>query len=178
MAIIRSDAKMKELILYVAKKSEDDATFGATKLNKILWAADFITYARTGKAITGLEYFRLPKGPALKQFLPIRNEMIGAGDCAEQIRDHFGHKQKRLIALREPDLGGFSGPEIAQVDEVLTRLKNRTAAEVSNWSHRFRGWEAADLEEVIPYETIFVSRRPLTETEKEFGATISPTAPA
>ena len=48
-----NDAKLRELILYVAERCENDPDFGALKLNKILFNADFIAYALTGKAITG-----------------------------------------------------------------------------------------------------------------------------
>ena len=40
--------KLKELILHIAKECCDDPTFGATKLNKILWWADFLFYRATG----------------------------------------------------------------------------------------------------------------------------------
>jgi hypothetical protein len=32
-----SDERLQELILYIAEKCEEDPTFGATKLNKILY---------------------------------------------------------------------------------------------------------------------------------------------
>jgi hypothetical protein len=35
------DRKMKELILYLASKSEDDPRFSSTKLNKLLFYCDF-----------------------------------------------------------------------------------------------------------------------------------------
>ena len=40
--------------------------------------------------------------------------------CAEAERDYFGRKQRRIVALREPDLSEFTGAEIALVDEPST----------------------------------------------------------
>ena len=49
------ERKLKELILYVADRCEADPTFGAIKLNKTLFYADFLAFASTGKPITGVE---------------------------------------------------------------------------------------------------------------------------
>ena len=48
------EVRLLELILYVAEKCQDDPKFGATKLNKILWWADFLAYAQHGTPITQL----------------------------------------------------------------------------------------------------------------------------
>ena len=59
-----NDTKMRELILYVASKSQHDPKFGSTKLNKILFFADFAFYFKHGRSVTGQEYMRLKHGPA------------------------------------------------------------------------------------------------------------------
>jgi len=40
--VIPNDRKFQELLLYVAARCEGAPTFGATKLNKILFFADFL----------------------------------------------------------------------------------------------------------------------------------------
>ena len=47
------DRKMKELILYLAARSEDDPRFSSTKLNKLLFYCDFTAYRQLGRSITG-----------------------------------------------------------------------------------------------------------------------------
>ena len=69
----------KALVLYIADKCSDDPHFGATKFNKILFYADFLSYGLYGQPITGATYFRLPKGPAPKQWLQVRGEMEESG---------------------------------------------------------------------------------------------------
>ena len=170
-----SDNKFAELILYVAKQSDCDPTFGAVKLNKILWASDFIAYGKLGKAITGQEYFKLENGPAPRRLLPVRSKLEEQGRAAVQKLERYGFTQQRLVALEEPDLSDFTGEEIAIVDDVIRELFGKSADDVSRWSHQFPGWMAAALQETIPYETVFVSRRPLTETEIQHGQTIEPT---
>jgi len=161
--------KLAELILYIAQRSEDDERFGAVKLNKILFYSDFLAYALEGTSITNHPYRRLPRGPAPKYFLQVREKMEERGDLAIQRRRYFDREQERPIALREPDLEGFTGSEIAIVDDVIDRLWDKDATEASELSHRFKGWELAEDGEDIPYETVFVNTRPLTDSEKEYG---------
>lgn len=164
-----NDKKLKELILYVAKRSESDPSFGRTKLNKILFFSDFITYGQTGQPITGHIYHKIENGPGLKSFHLITDEMKEDGDCSEQTRDHFGYVQKRVIALREPELGMFSGAEIGIVEEVLKHFEALNASATSQASHTFIGWRAFEIGDEIPYSTAFVSCRELSEREKQYA---------
>ena len=148
-----ADVRLKELMLYVADRCDRDLSFGATKLNKILFYADFLAYVRLGQPITGVAYQRLPHGPAPRMLLPIKREMIAAGDAVERHKMVYGKKQKRLVPLREADLDLFTAHQIALVDEIIDALRNHSAVQVSELSHQFPGWSLADNKEVIPYYT-------------------------
>jgi hypothetical protein len=162
--------KFKELILYISEKCATDSTFGATKLNKILFLADFWSYARLKKPITGVEYMRLPKGPAPRPLVPIRNEMVASGELAIQetaITEEIS--RKRPINLRSADLSVFDAKEIALVDQILAICTGITAVGMSNYTHSWHGWIAARNQETIPYETVFISDDPITPFEMERG---------
>ena len=167
-----SKFRFRELILYCALKSENHQYFGATKLNKCLFYADFLAYRALGTSITGAEYLALEHGPAPRQLVAEREAMVRDNDIAIQHRP----RQQRVIALREPDLGDFSGAEIAIVDQVIDGLRNLDAGDVSDWSHAFLGWKAARAESnatgkhvVISYSTALVSNEPLDEFQESRG---------
>lgn len=67
----RDDRKTAELILLVAKHTEDDPTSGSTKLNKILYFAEVSHLRRTGSPITTSEYQKQPHGPTLRRTQPL-----------------------------------------------------------------------------------------------------------
>lgn len=163
------DGRMKELILYLAAKSEKDPRFSSTKLNKLLFYCDFAAFRRFGRSMTGHFYQKLPFGPAPKAMLPILEQMKGNQDCVEIERDHFGHTQRRVLALRPPDVSLFSAEEIYLADGVVGDLWDSTASEVSDLSHDFIGWKAAALNEIIPYETIFVGDPAVPVSEDEIA---------
>lgn len=164
------DKKMKELVLYLASKSEKDPRFSSTKLNKLLFYCDFAAYRSLGKPITGHNYQKLPFGPAPKAMLPILEQMKKDGECVEVEREHFGHRQRRVVAMRPPKVSVFSADELYLADRIVEDLWESSASEVSDLSHDFIGWKAAALNEVIPYETVFVGdpATPVSEEEIEF----------
>jgi len=45
------DASFEELVLYFSSRSDDDPKFSATKLNMLIFFADFLAYAYLGKPI-------------------------------------------------------------------------------------------------------------------------------
>jgi hypothetical protein len=162
--------KFKELILYVAQESEGDSTFGATKLNKILFFCDFLSYRAYGESITGQRYFKLPFGPAPRALVPVVNELVQEEACIKVQRSRFGLPQETIFARREAKLEVFSSRDIALADYVLRMLRDNDATEVSNLSHEFIGWHLANDREDIPYETIFLGDpRKLTLTEEEIS---------
>jgi hypothetical protein len=164
-------SKLQELILYIARRSEDDRHFGANKLNKLLFYSDFLAYAKTGRSITGATYERLEHGPAPRGLAAALAELKPA--CAEAERDYFGRKQRRIVALREPDLSEFTGAEIALVDELLDRLRNHD--EDGELADRSVGWQVAGVGEEIPYGTAFVGPpRRLTREEVEYAQQVLP----
>jgi hypothetical protein len=164
------DEKMRELILYLATKSENDPCFSSTKLNKLLFYCDFAAYRQLGRSITGHSYQKLQFGPAPKAMLPILDQMKRDKDCTEIEKDHFGHAQRRVVALRAPEVSLFKPEELCLADHIVKDLWESNASEVSDLSHDFIGWKAAALNEIIPYETVFVGDPglPVSEEEVEF----------
>ena len=147
--------KFAELLLYVAKTCANDPSFGATKLNKVLFFADFIAYRKRQRSITGATYQKLPYGPAPKCLLPAQTTLVRSGRLAIQELDHHGTTQKRPVALRDPDLSVFEADEIAIVDSVIRQLCGMSAVEVSEMSHGF-WWQIADMKEEIPLPVALV----------------------
>jgi hypothetical protein len=164
------DRKMKELILYLAAKSEEDPRFSSTKLNKLLFYCDFEAYRKLGHSITGHSYQKLPFGPAPKAVLPILSQMQRDGDCDEVRKDYFGREQRRVRANRPSETGVFAAEELRLADQMIEELWESSASEVSERSHGFIGWQAAEYNEVIPYATVFLGdpSTPVNECEIEF----------
>lgn len=163
------DEKLKELIVYLSILSEGDRFYGAIKLNKLLFYADFMAYLRFGKSITGQEYQRLEHGPAPRRLRPVVERMKKAGDIIVREETFGGFRQVRTLAKREPELALFSGPEVALIDETIHRFRQLSATDISEKSHDFLGWKLAELGETIPYSVALIGARKPTAREQAQG---------
>lgn len=171
--------KFKELVLHIARKSESDPKFGATKLNKLLFFADFRAFYATGKSITDQEYQKREHGPTPRRLLPVREELEAAGDISTRRESYYGHRQEKTIALRPPNLEIFSAQEIAIVDEVIEEFREMSATKISRRSHEFVGWKLAEIGETIPYGIVWVNpEAELTDEELEYARHIEPLSEA
>ncbi len=159
--------KFRELIVYIAKSSERDPTFGAVKLNKILYYADFAAFRQLNKPITGATYRKLMEGPAPYEMLEERRALIDSGDAEIQHVPYFTGMQQRVVAKREPDRELFEPGELGIVDQVMQFFHGKTAREVSDFSHQEPGWAVARDREVIPYDTVWLSSGPLSQEAEE-----------
>jgi len=179
-AVIGDEDKLSELILYVSQKSATDPKFGAVKLNKILYLADFLAFGNWGEPITGVEYQHLRNGPAPRRLIPVRDALQQSAKLVVQTLPlKSGRTQTRTVNLVDPNLKVFSGREIALVDSIIEELWDMDAEESSEFSHRFVGWKMTHEGEAIPYGSIFLSDEPLSEAEiirgqelaRDFGLT-------
>ena len=157
-AVAVVDGKLEELILFVARAAEKDERCCTTKLDKILFYSDFRAYDHLGRSITGRRYLKRESGPVPEGVASVVEAMGSLGWCA--------WNEQGLTALREPNLALFAPEELEITRAVIGDLMPLSAAEVSERSHRFPGWQAAEIGEEIPYDTVFVDEpRPLTSEE-------------
>jgi hypothetical protein len=156
--------RLRELILFIARRCEGDPTFGSIKLNKILWYSDFAAFASLGKSITGARYQHLPEGPALVAMVPVLRDMTIEQEIRE-VRGTEGPKHRRAVALREPDLSLFEAEEVGIVTEFITELWAVPAHEVSALSHETMAWRLTEDRQEIPYGMAFLSAEEPTEED-------------
>ena len=168
------EEKLKQLILYVSRKCANQLGFGSTKLNKILYFSDFLVYANTGEPLTGVDYQRLQYGPAPRRMKPVLDELQESSQMAMQETLIAGrYTRKKPVNLVAPDLSLFSAEEIAVVDEVIENLEELTASDTSQVSHDWGGWQYARDGDIIPYESVFISNRPINQSDRESGLKIA-----
>ena len=160
-----SRERLRELILYVAGRSKDAPKFGATKLNKLLYYADFVSFAKYGRPLTNAQYRKLPYGPVPTSVDLLKAQLQEARDIAVVYEGLAPYTQQRVIPLREARLNEhFTPSEIALVDEVIQTLRDLSAHEVSDMSHDF-AWQIAGDYDLIPYDAVFIYDRELSEHE-------------
>lgn len=174
MEVNYDEAKFTEMLLYVADKLRDDKAGGATKLNKVLYFADFAHVRQHGRPITGADYQKLQHGPAPRRVLPVRQQLIESGDAEMLVEDFLGHQTHRFVPRRDADLGVFDNEELATIDSVLADLEGMTGTQVSDLSHDEPWWPLFDEGDTIPFHVAFIPKRQIvTPTARQMAEDVA-----
>lgn len=157
--------KFKEVFLYILSKVGGKSNVGETVLYKLLYFIDFDYYEKFEKQLIGATYIKNHYGPTPVEFKKIVERMQADGELETVKSKYFEHEQRKYLARREPELSVISGEEKALIDDVLARLSDKNAKELSDYSHKDVPWAVAKMGEPIEYEHVFYrtdefSRRP------------------
>lgn len=159
--------KLKELILYLAQRMEEEQHVGRgrIKLAKLLWRCDFGAFWKWGVPITETKYHADQFGPSpVDELLAVR-DLEAAGRL--EIQNEWD-RQQILVAVEPPNLDVFSAAEIALVDEQLHQYRHVTGSAMVDEAHEFPGWVLAwrdgkGAHKPVPFESVFWDAR--TELE-------------
>lgn len=144
---------LREVLLYVLDKVGAKPNVGETVLYKLLYFIDFDYYEKTGKSITGLQYIRNDYGPTpTLTFTSVVESMKKAEELEVVETKYFSHKQKKYLPVKKPTLQKISGEELRHIDEVLARLSDKSASELTEYSHKDMPWLATKDKQKISYQ--------------------------
>ena len=124
-----------------------------TKMNKLLFYADFIHYKKHGYGITGITYKALPFGPVPEQWGTLYSSLSGIN--MEEYVYPSGQSGINLEAIENTD-NILNESELSTVEKVCTLFSNMSAGEISQTSHLEKGWiENKDTRASISYQDAF-----------------------
>ncbi len=147
--------KFKQVLLYVLQKVGAKPNVGETVLYKLLYFIDFDYYEKFEENLMGSTYIKNHHGPTPLEFPKIIADMKKKGEVEEIKSHYFTYDQKKYLPLKRPDLSLLSGREIEHIDEVLARLADKNARELSDYSHGDIPWLTRDFGERMSYESVF-----------------------
>lgn len=156
--------RLRELILYIAEKLEDDPNFGRTKLAKIIYFSDMESYRMHRRPVSGSAFVRMAYGPLPKNFLNTLDELKEEGRIDEIEREYFDYTQKRIVVRSGKSGDMFSEAELGVVDGIIQKFRDWNAVGLSERSHGV-AWRLTEEGNPIPYEYALYSDEPLTEEE-------------
>jgi putative zinc finger/helix-turn-helix YgiT family protein len=140
--------KLGEMIVYFAGRPKT----WRTKLNKLLFYADFLHYRRHGLAISGCRYVHMQFGPVPADFYTLQATLVEDTSLSEQHVEHGDCESTVFSASRPADLSVFTEEELETLREVAAHFEGWTAKRISEFSHAEPGWVRTRDRETIPYE--------------------------
>jgi len=151
--------KFKEVLLYVLEKVGAKPNIGETAIYKLLYFIDFDFYEKFEEQLTGARYIKNHYGPTPAEFKKIIEEMKVRGEIEGVKSKYFQYDQRKYLPRRKTNLRSLSAQEIKHIDEVLARLSDKNAKELTDYSHADVPWLVHQNGEIISYESVFYRDR-------------------
>ena len=152
---IENIEKFKQVFLYILKKVGAKPNIGQTVLYKLLYFIDFDYYELFETQLMGLKYIKNTFGPTPVDFARLIKEMENDEEIEEIKTKRFSLDMTKYLPLIEPDLSLLSAQELAHIDKTLQKHSDKSARELSDFSHKDIPWISANDKEIIDYEAVF-----------------------
>ena len=147
--------KFREVLLYILNKVGSKPNVGETVLYKILYFIDFDFYEKYEEQLIGATYIKNHYGPTPVEFKKIVEKMIDAGEIIKVKSIYFEYPQTKYLPVRKADLTEFKANEIELIDDILNRLSDMNASQISEYSHNDVPWMTTENQGTIEYESVF-----------------------
>lgn len=147
--------KFKEVFLYILDKVGSKPNIGETVVYKLLYFIDFNFYEKYEEQLIGAQYIKNRYGPTPVEFAKIIDQMMKNQDVEKVKSKYFEHPQTKYLPLRKPNLSKLNAEELTVIEDVLNRLSDMNATQISNYSHDDIPWKTAKEGSVIEYESVF-----------------------
>jgi len=147
--------KFKQVLLYILNKVGSKPNIGETVIYKLLYFIDFNFYEKYEEQLIGATYIKNRYGPTPVEFKKVVADMVEKEEIEEVKSKYFHYPQKKYLPRRTFDLRRFQAHEVEVINEVLNRLSDKTAKELSYYSHQDVPWITAADNKPIDYESVF-----------------------
>lgn len=147
----QSCSKLKNIMLHFINKY--NGVFN-TKMNKLLFYTDFLSYKTSGIGISGLAYKAIQFGP-----VPVKWDRVYSmiDDIYPEIVEFSsGNCGTKLCSDISPDYSGFSQTEIDILNIVTDKFRDISASDISKLSHNEDAWKKYHTtNQMIDYKEAF-----------------------
>ena len=163
--------KFKEVFLYILNKVSSKPNIGETVIYKLLYFIDFNFYEKYEEQLIGATYIKNHYGPTPIEFKKIVDKMIEDKEIIKVESTYFEYPRTKYLPLRKPDLSKLKANETKVIDEVLDKLSDMNATQISEYSHNDVPWLTTEDQKIIEYESVFY--RTLPYSVREYSEDIS-----
>lgn len=132
---MQSISRLKNTMLFFIEKFS--GVF-VTKMNKLLFYTDFLSYRETGQAITGLSFKAIQHGPVPNRWSKVYSLMEDIDQVLVESKN--GNTGNKLISEMSCDLSCFNQEQLDILNKVYRTFKRFTPASISDKSHEEIGW--------------------------------------
>ena len=142
--------RLKNIMLYILNRCDD---VWCTKMNKLLFYTDFMSYRERGMAMSGLSYRAIDFGPVPERWDRVYSEFPEVRQELRQVGDFVG---SILKTSEKADNSLFIDDELKVLDAICTHFSKMTSREISRISHDEEAWlNHHNKQEYIPFDDAY-----------------------
>lgn len=147
--------KFEDVVTYICASCNADH-LGRTKLHKVLYYFDMVSYALKGSPPTGATYRKQQFGPVAQQLGGVLRKLEAEGRIIMGVDDFYGFQKAVFRATGTVTTERMSNEEVGLLEDVIEWVcGHHNARQISEFSHNL-AWDAVGLGEVIPYRSAFL----------------------
>ncbi len=140
--------KFCAMVLFFAYKNDE---LLKTKLMKLLNYSDMLFYKENGISISGLKYVHFQYGPVPENFDILMGEITSNHVAHIEVFYENGYEKHQVIPDQEEFKSVLSESEIAVLNRVYEKFKDFGSVDISNYSHKEKGYRSTKQGEIISY---------------------------
>lgn len=147
--------KCTEMIVYFADRLQPYKT----KMNKLLFYADFSSFKQTCFSMSGMKYRAIEMGPVPQNFQSLY-EFLSNSNEIDIHTTYFpqGYTGEQFVAREERPFSSelFSETELKVLEDIAVRFESASATDIIEQSHREKAWIKNEKNKsLISYEYAF-----------------------
>ena len=124
-----------------------------TKMNKLLFYADFLAYRRFGMALTGLCYKAIEFGPVPERWDRVYSQF---DEIVQEPRSYGDMEGSVLVSSVAANTDMFTAKELEILNEVCTKFLECSSTDMTRISHEENAWiDNKDGHKRIPFVSAF-----------------------
>lgn len=148
--------KFLAAVHFIIEACADDVDrLGRTKLHKVLYYADMLSYVACGESLTGADYIKQPFGPTARYLGWALRELTGSGAIEIRRRAFHGFLKQDFLVRKPCATNRLDANEMTLLKDVIEFVCGYSAKEISEISHA-KPWESVGFGERIPYASAFL----------------------
>lgn len=135
--------KYKNAILFFADKM-DRYELGSTKLAKLFYYLDFISFRDRKKKVIGANYYKQDYGPLIEDFQDVVAELVEEGGLElQKLKLGDGREVHNYNAKREPRVEVFEDKEVELLNLLVDKYRKWDVKKLTAKSHLELPWRKA-----------------------------------
>ena len=138
-----------------------------TVINTLLFFSDVSSSIETGKSLSNVDYIKKPFGPVPAIIDDVRSMLLGYDYIKENIYSHSNYMEYGYTTKQgnvDKVKADINNGDTQIIDKVIASLSQKTAAYLSEITHKYEPWKSACWDSVLGFNNI---EKPFVQWMKE-----------